>query len=602
MHLSARPPAPAAPLEQASGLSAGIPLTVAMALAEVARWDDLTPTRRRDLASALRGVCRLADLPPAAVELSPVFLRERVFDRTATHHGVKRPTMCTLRSALRYVLRRLGLMDPADAPLSPAWRAALAGLPAYRPYGLIAFARFCSVRGVAPEAVDDAALADFEAWLTERNLTPKPRKTAGDVRGGWNRACREVADWPGRPLGRLARPKAYVLPPEAFPASFRADLEAFRRRLGSNVLDLPEPGSAEEENRLLDMRPLRPSTVAMRVDHARWAASALVASGAVPMEQITSLRDLVSPFGRIEAAIGFLYRRAEAAEGERERRPSAAGHHVAEVLRIIAKHHGALSPRQLERLQGWRDRVALKYDGMTLRNERTMQAILQPDKLTALLELPGVLMGAARRLRDEAPPQARSLAMRALAIAILTHLPLRLANLAGLDLDRNLYRPDPRRGAITELWIPPGETKGRKEIRMPIPAGLSALIREWIADYRPAIPGCRWLFPGYGRPGERIGHQGLRDAIKGAIATHVGVNMTPHQFRHLAATLFLEAFPDHYEELRQLLGHSSFEITRRYSGNVQGRAARRYQDLVMGRRSGGTPGGGQRDTRRGSRR
>ena len=293
---------------------------------------------------------------------------------------------------------------------------------------------------------------------------------------------------------------------------------------------------------------------------------------------------------------------AEAAEGERERRPSAAGHHVAEVLRIIAKHHGALSPRQLERLQGWRDRVALKYDGMTLRNERTMQAILQPDKLTALLELPGVLMGAARRLRDEAPPQARSLAMRALAIAILTHLPLRLANLAGLDLDRNLYRPDPRRGAITELWIPPGETKGRKEIRMPIPAGLSALIREWIADYRPAIPGCRWLFPGYGRPGERIGHQGLRDAIKGAIATHVGVNMTPHQFRHLAATLFLEAFPDHYEELRQLLGHSSFEITRRYSGNVQGRAARRYQDLVMGRRSGGTPGGGQRDTRRGSRR
>ncbi|USQ74426.1 hypothetical protein NF552_24195 (plasmid) [Roseomonas mucosa] len=457
MHLSARPPAPAAPLEQASGLSAGIPLTVAMALAEVARWDDLTPTRRRDLASALRGVCRLADLPPAAVELSPVFLRERVFDRTATHHGVKRPTMCTLRSALRYVLRRLGLMDPADAPLSPAWRAALAGLPAYRPYGLIAFARFCSVRGVAPEAVDDAALADFEAWLTERNLTPKPRKTAGDVRGGWNRACREVADWPGRPLGRLARPKAYVLPPEAFPASFRADLEAFRRRLGSNVLDLPEPGSAEEENRLLDMRPLRPSTVAMRVDHARWAASALVASGAVPMEQITSLRDLVSPFGRIEAAIGFLYRRAEAAEGERERRPSAAGHHVAEVLRIIAKHHGALSPRQLERLQGWRDRVALKYDGMTLRNERTMQAILQPDKLTALLELPGVLMGAARRLRDEAPPQARSLAMRALAIAILTHLPLRLANLAGLDLDRNLYRPDPRRGAITELWIPPGD-------------------------------------------------------------------------------------------------------------------------------------------------
>ncbi|WP_171982343.1 hypothetical protein [Roseomonas mucosa] len=38
-----------------------------------------------------------------------------------------------------------------------------------------------------------------------------------DVRGAWNRACREVADWPGRPLGRLVRPNAYVLPLAAFP-------------------------------------------------------------------------------------------------------------------------------------------------------------------------------------------------------------------------------------------------------------------------------------------------------------------------------------------------------------------------------------------------
>ena len=92
MHLSARPPTPGTPLEQASGLSPGAPLTVAMALAEVARWDDLEPTRRRDLASALRGVCRLAGMDPrsqtAEAELSPAFLRERVFDRTATHHGL----------------------------------------------------------------------------------------------------------------------------------------------------------------------------------------------------------------------------------------------------------------------------------------------------------------------------------------------------------------------------------------------------------------------------------------------------------------------------------------------------------------------------------
>ena len=611
MHLSARPPAPAAPLAQASGLSPGAPLTVAMALAEVARWDDLTPTRRRNLASALRGVCRLAGMDPkgqaAEAGLSPTFLRERVFDRTATHHGLQEGTVRTIRSGLRYVLRRLGAMDPADVPLSSAWQAAMASLPARRAYGLIAFARFCSGQGVAPAAVEGSTLEAFESWLTGHRLTRRPRETVSDVYGGWNRACRDVADWPGRPLDRLVRPKAYVLPPEAFPASFQADLAAFGRRLGGNVLDLPEPGSEEEEQRLLDMRPLRPSTVAMRVDHARWAASALVASGTVPIAGIASLRDLVVPLARAEAAIRFLHRQAEPLEGEAERRPSAAGHHVAEVLRIVAKHHAGLPEPQLMRIRKWQGLVALRYHGMTERNDRTVLAVMQPGRLERLLALPEALMGAARRLRDGAPAQARSLAMRAVAVGILIHLPLRLANLAGLDLDRHLYRPDPRRRGFTHLYIPREETKGRKEIRLPIPPEVAALIREWIADYRPACgPGRRWLFPGHGQPGGHIGHQGLREAIKGAVATHVGVAMTPHQFRHLAARLFLAAFPGHYEELRQLLGHTLIATTMRYCGEAQEEVTRRYQEFALGRHRGGTsvpasPGPAAR-TRRGGRR
>ena len=596
MHLSARPPTPGTPLEQASGLSPGAPLTVAMALAEVARWDDLEPTRRRDLASALRGVCRLAGMDPrsqtAEAELSPAFLRERVFDRTATHHGLTEGTMRTIRSGLRYVLRRLGAMDPADTPLSPAWQAAMASLPARRAYGLIAFARFCSSRGVAPAAVDGSTLEAFESWLTGHSLTCRPRETVSDVRGGWNRACAQVPDWPGRPLGRLARPNAYVLPLAAFPASFQDDLAAFGRRLSGNVLDLPEPGSVEEEQRLLDMRPLRDTTVALRLAHARWAASALVASGTVPIAEVTSLRDLVVPLSRAQAAIGFLHRRAGAIAGERERRPSAAGHHVAEVLRIVAKHHAGLPVPQLMRIRKWQGLVSLQYHGMTERNDRTVLAVMQPGRLERLLALPEALMGAARRLRGEAPAQARALAMRALAVGILIHLPLRLANLAGLDLDRHLYRPDPRRNGFTHLYIPKEETKGRKELRLPIPPEVSALIREWIADYRPACgPGRRWLFPGQGQPGGHIGHQGLREAIKGAVATHVGVTMTPHQFRHLAARLFLAAFPGHHEELRQLLGHALIATTLRYCDEQQEEVTRRYQELVLGRHRGGTPAG-----------
>ena len=602
MHLSARPPTPGTPLEQASGLSPGAPLTVAMALAEVARWDDLTPTRRRDLASALRGVCRLAGMDSrsqtAEAGLSPAFLRERVFDRTATHHGLSRGTMTTLRSNLRAALERLGVIDPLEGPLSPAWAAALARLGQFQRYGLIAFARFCTRQDVAPEAVDEAVLAGFEAWLVTRSLNPKPRKAVSDVRGGWNRACRDVADWPGRPLGRLARPKAYVLPPEAFPASFQADLAAFGRRLSGNVLDLPEPGSEEEEQRLLDMRPLRPSTVAMRVDHARWAASALVASGAVVAAEIASLRDLVVPLSRAQAAIRFLYERA--GDGTVRGRPSAAGHHVAEVLRIVARHYVELPPPQVKQIQAWQKPVALSYRGMTRRNQRCMEAVMQPAIQERLKALPAALMKAARELRDGAPAQARSLAMRAVAVGILSCLPLRLANLAGLRLDRHFHRPDPRRGAITQLSIPAEETKNGRAIDMPIVPEVAVLIREWIADYRPSAPGCPWLFPGYGKPGERIGHQGLRDAIKAAIAAGAGVTMTPHQFRHLAAHRFLEAYPGHYEEVRQLLGHASIATTARaYCGTEQAAAARRYQDLALGRHRGAGTRAASRKTRRG---
>ncbi|WP_171979242.1 tyrosine-type recombinase/integrase, partial [Roseomonas sp. TAS13] len=201
-----------------------------------------------------------------------------------------------------------------------------------------------------------------------------------------------------------------------------------------------------------------------------------------------------------------------------------------------------LPPTQVKRIQAWQQPVTLSYRGMTRRNQRCMEAVMRPATQERLKGLPAALMQAARGLRDRAPAQARSLAMRAVAVGILSCLPLRLANLAGLRLDRHFHRPDPRRGAITQLSIPAEETKNGRAIDMPIVPEVAALIREWIADYRPAAPGCPWLFPGYGKAGERIGHQGLRDAIKAAIAAGVGVTMTPHQFRHLAAHRFLEAY------------------------------------------------------------
>jgi integrase len=61
-----------------------------------------------------------------------------------------------------------------------------------------------------------------------------------------------------------------------------------------------------------------------------------------------------------------------------------------------------------------------------------------------------------------------------------------------------------------------------------------------------------------------------------------GVKLTPHEFRHLAAKIILDANPDAYELVRQLLGHKNMRTTTNfYAGIDTRRAGRAHADLVM---------------------
>ena len=42
-----------------------------------------------------------------------------------------------------------------------------------------------------------------------------------------------------------------------------------------------------------------------------------------------------------------------------------------------------------------------------------------------------------------------------------------------------------------------------------------------------------------------------------AIMRHIGIHMTPHQFRHFGATSYLERHPEDFETARALFGHAS---------------------------------------------
>jgi hypothetical protein len=231
------------------------------------------------------------------------------------------------------------------------------------------------------------------------------------------------------------------------------------------------------EPSLLPPRPCRPTTVVTRKDHGRWAASALVATG-VAVEEITSLASLITPTKRASDILRYLYEKGG-------KRPSAGGGHVADVLRMIAKYHVRSTPAAIAQISKWGTRVRLTYNGMTEKNETTISQMLVPGRMAKYLALPRSLMKAARALRQENPGQAVQIAMRAVAIGFLSHIPIRLGNLIALRLDQHLVRANPPRGRITEISIPAYEVKNSQAIRIPVSEDQAQLLQEWIEDYRP---------------------------------------------------------------------------------------------------------------------
>ncbi len=580
-------PFESAVMELPSGFAPGAEatLTAAGALALIAGWTDLSATRRSDLASAVATAARIAGLPEGTLPLTPAALRQHVLARSVATCGVSEKRMRNVRSGLRFVLRRLDVIEPRDFPLMPAWCVLLECLELKKRAGMIGFARFCSSRGTAPEKVDDTTLADFLNHIAERTLKAHPRSEAGSLRMAWNRACDRIADWPGRPLRRLQHKDQFILPLKAFPESFRHDLDRFGSRLGSTALDdlwardpFGEPLATEGNDVLppVPPQPLRPGTVELRKAHVRWAASALVQTG-VPLAAISSLAALVRPLEHAREILRYLYRRGG-------NKPSAASHHVADVLRMIAKYHERLPEPDIKRLAAWKKLVCLTYTGMTEKNSRLVRQAMDPRREALLLELPNALMKTARLLRPTSPRQAASLALRAVVIEILNKIPLRLGNLIGLRLDRHLQRADPGRGRVTRLSVPSTETKNNRAIDMPVSAEAARFIDEWVRDFRPLVASadCIYLFPGDGTGNRPISPQALGEAIKKVTREQAGVELSPHRFRHLAAHRFLAAYPGHFEEVRQLLVHAKVKTTiRHYAGTQHDAAMRRFDDAIL---------------------
>lgn len=550
--------------------------TVADVLHSVELWVDLTLERRRGICSSLRLLARAGGVPPEAFVFTVEAVQSSLMDCSPVALGVGRGRFRNTVSDVRFVLRRLDLVDAEPDALAPAWTDLLGrwGCRARAPFAR--FAKFATLRAIDPAQVDDQSYAAFRAWVTARALIARPEKVAASFRRAWNRAVQTEPGWPQTLLTLPRRSGDFALPLSAFPVPFVVDVDAFLVRLATNdraaVFDLEAVAAVPESSAGLKAltgcgiarfgggrvhRAMRASTIQTRRDHLRWAASAAVASG-VPIAELTSLGALFAPPTRPREILRFFYNRAGA-------KPSTMGQHVGQILRMVAMIHLDLPAERIAQIKAWQRPVAVAYADMTERNDLLLHKLMEPVTYARLLRLPHVAIEEATRRLDDDTEFAVSLAQRALAVQILlTMPPLRLANLIGLRIDTHLQRNDPSRARVTHLSVPAAETKNGRAILRPIGGNMTEMLDLWIKRFRPhrAAGGNRFLFPGL--DDRSITAQGMRDGIRAITREAIGVAVNPHLFRHFNAVDFLRRHPGQYVTVQKQLNHGSLETTLRH--------------------------------------
>jgi integrase len=316
-------------------------------------------------------------------------------------------------------------------------------------------------------------------------------------------------------------------------------------------------------------RALAPRTLKLRRAQIHAAVTALIESG-VEGSAISSLADLVLPdnFKRI------LRRRLEVVGGGE----NAFNRDLAEALVQIAREWVKVEAGALAELKRLAGKVPMPASGLTDKNKGSLRQFDDPAAMERLIDLP-------KRLWEEVKagkPNFRTLAkaQAALAVAILSFIPLRPQNLAALAFDVHLFLRKEARATST-LELPAGEVKNKEPLAFDIPPSVAKMLIEYRERFAPKVIGHRpdRLFVNVdGTPKSQATVAWL---ITTYLRNKAGIVLTGHQFRHLSAKVLLDAEPGSFETVRQLLGHKSLKTTvGAYAGIDSRRAARHHQRLV----------------------
>ena len=162
-----------------------------------------------------------------------------------------------------------------------------------------------------------------------------------------------------------------------------------------------------------------------------------------------------------------------------------------------------------------------------------------------------------------------------------------MENLSALNFEKHLHWPQGR-GKPALMVFKGEEIKNRLPLEFEIPTALAERLHIYRNEIAPAITGKRPDAVFVTWTGEPRTQSAVTVAIERTVLRQLGIKLTPHQFRHLAAKIDLDAKPDAYEQPQQLLGHRNTSTTMDFYGGINTRrAGRAHADLIMKHRKSG---------------
>lgn len=543
------------------------------------------------LKSAVKRACALLGQQMADLPADPRVILDRLEQISPAMANMTEQSLANLRSRVRKVFKKAQgqTYNPRSRfPLKGEWADLQASLDTKMQRSTSRLFHFAAGLGVLPSQMSDAVIERFEVHLRDEAMVGNWERPFRGSMKAWN-AIASTRDLPLLKLPPVKR-TSYWINQSEWPPSLLSDLNSLCEWLGKPALLEGKAAKA-----------LKPGTIQQYRHSVTIAVSALVQSG-VSISAMQRLADVVTPV-QVNRVLTFLHERT-------------GGKVTSQMLTL------ALRARTIARWCKASDDDLAKFDlivssiqqhrekkrGMTPKNRALLDRLEDQWFADHVQLLPILLLERAARKRDGR--NSAALARTGMATELLLSCSVRRANLVSLELGKSIKQVGLGKDARWIIECDSEEVKNNQHLRFTLKGPTAAMLELYLREWRPQL--CSkpnpWLFPA--ADGSCIDPRTMAAAICAHSRLILGVPITPHQFRHISAELYLMENPDKLLSISDHLGHKDVNTTRHYYARPKQReASRHFQEHVLKsretaririkrkqrRRGGGADDNGQED-------